>query len=112
VRCSINCDAPDWRAVLAIGAVAFRPVVTLNDTGEVHGLKSFEALESPDLFSQLLTNPNAFASFLKDHCHDIYSAMFVFQIQPVFPQYPCSIVHVLPAVNGKDTDAIIAKLFE
>jgi hypothetical protein len=39
VRCSITWDPSDSRAVFAVDAVAFRPVVTLKDTGEVEGLE-------------------------------------------------------------------------
>jgi hypothetical protein len=38
---------------------------------------SLDQLETPDLFSPLLTNPNSSASFLKDHSDNVDTAMFV-----------------------------------
>jgi hypothetical protein len=102
----------DVRAVLSVDAVAFRPVVTVDEGGRVRGFKGLNQLESPDLFSQFLTDPDAFVSFLRNHWRDAYSAMFVFQLQPVSPEYPCSILHVIPDVSGKGRPEIVDKLRE
>jgi hypothetical protein len=98
--------------ILSVDAVAFRPLVTISETGEVKGFKSLNQLHNPGLFSQYLTNPQAFVSFLKDHWDDAYPAMIVLHMQPVSPDFPCSISHVIPEVKGKETAAIVAKLLE
>jgi hypothetical protein len=90
--------------VLAVDAVAFRPLVTVTENGEVTGLKHLTQLENPDLFTEFLRDPHAFAHFLQQHWKQTYSNLHAFHIQPVNPKFPCCVIHVYPAENGKGND--------
>jgi hypothetical protein len=90
--------------VLAVDAVAFRPLVTVTENGEVAGLKRLTQLDSPDLFTEFLRDPQAFSNFLQQHWKQAYSALHAFHIQPVNPKFPCCVIHVYPAENGKGND--------
>jgi hypothetical protein len=96
--------------VLACDAICFRPTVVVREDGKVEGLAHVKSLDTPDLFTQFLADPNAFMAFLKNHWKDAYSAFFAFQVQPLDPDLHCSLVHLLPRENGKGDDEIVAKL--
>jgi hypothetical protein len=87
--------------ILAVDAVAFRPLVTITEDGEVGGLKHLKHLDDPDLFTEFLRDPESFSHFLEAHWKDAYSDLFAFQMQPVDPALPCCVIHVYPAENGK-----------
>jgi hypothetical protein len=92
MRSSINQEMTDARVVLSVDIVAFRPLVEVNQNRKIEGLKNLDPVESLDLFSQFLINPDEFVCFFKDHWDDAYSVMFVFKLQPVCSDYPFSIV--------------------
>lgn len=98
--------------VLSVDAVAFRPVITVHHDGRVEGLKTMNEIENLDLLSQFLSDPGSFVSFVKDHWDETYSALFAFQLQPLNPMWPCSIIHTMPAMNGKGTEEVTQKLLE
>jgi hypothetical protein len=73
---------------------------------------TLDRLENPDLFSQFVANPEAFIQFLKRHWDEVYTSLFVYQLQPVNPNLPCSILHIIPALHGKATTQVIEKLLQ
>jgi hypothetical protein len=97
--------------VLAVDAVAFRPLITVHENGTIDGLNEINDID-PDLFDKLVGQPQAFATFLREHWTHAYSSLFVFQIQPLDPRLHCGIIHVLPAINGKGTSEIVSRLFD
>jgi hypothetical protein len=98
--------------ILSVDAVAFRPLVTVSEDGEVHGLKNLTRLEDPDIFAHFLRDPPAFAHFLQTHWKQAYSNLFAFHLQPVDPDLPCCVIHVYPARNGKGNPETVRKLLE
>jgi hypothetical protein len=60
----------------------------------------------------LMGQPQAFAAFLKQHWADAYSALFVFQIQPIDASFHCSVIHIVTAVHGKGNSESVSRLFE
>jgi hypothetical protein len=64
-RTANNVDAEDRvDVILSIDTVAFKPLVTIREDGSVEGIADFDCLESPDLASQLITNPTLFHQLL------------------------------------------------
>jgi hypothetical protein len=51
-----------------------------------------------------------FASFVKDYSDDVSSTLFAFQIKPIRPDFPCSIIHAMPAASGKATQEVVGLL--
>jgi hypothetical protein len=70
-------------ARLAMDAVAFRPLITNQKNGFVEGTEDLDCLEFPDLFSQFVSNPHLFHDFVVTDWNEAYSALFVFQVQPI-----------------------------
>jgi hypothetical protein len=103
--------ATDSSVILAVDAVAFRPVVTISEDGTIDGLNHIDEIDA-DLFDKLVGQPQAFVTFLKEHWTDVYSALFVFQIQPTDPQFHCGIIHILRSTNGKGTSETVSRLFD
>jgi hypothetical protein len=101
-----------WDVILAVDAVAFRPLVTVTEDGEVHGLKNMTRLADTDMFTEFLRDPPAFAHFLETHWKQAYSNLFVFHLQPVDPALPCAVIHLYPAENGKGNPDTVSKLLE
>jgi hypothetical protein len=94
-------DPSDGRKVIfAVDAVAFRPVVTITANGEVKGFEHVKHLDNDDLF----------AHFLQQYWKDVYSDLFVLHIQPVNRAFPCTVIHVYPAENGKRNQMIVQTL--
>jgi hypothetical protein len=100
----------DRRVILSVDAIAFRPMVTISDAGSVDGLKDLTHLDNPDLLTQFLADPAAFSEFLRQHWDSTDTALFVFQIQPLHPNLTCCIVHVMPAVSGKENNEMVERL--
>jgi hypothetical protein len=48
------------QAILAVDAIAFKPVITIREDGSVEGIDGFESLESSDLSSQFLSHSRLF----------------------------------------------------
>jgi hypothetical protein len=104
-------DLSDGRkAILTVDAVAFRSAVTITGNGEVKHLKHLKQLDNDDLFAPFLRNPKAFAEFLQQHWKDAYSDLFVFHIQPVNHAFPCTVIHVYSAENGKGNQITVQTL--
>jgi hypothetical protein len=59
------------QAILAIDAVAFKPLITIREDGSVEGIDDFESLKSPDLFSQFASHPRLFQDFVIMHWHEV-----------------------------------------
>jgi hypothetical protein len=97
----------DRHVILSVDAIAFRPMVTISDDGSVDGLKDLTDLDSPDLLTQFLSDPAAFSAFLREHWDSTYTALFVFQIQPLRPDLTCCVVHVIPAVSGRGNNETV-----
>jgi hypothetical protein len=92
---------PSCAVTRSVDAVAFRRVITIHEDGHVEGFKTMSEFDSPDIFSQFVSNPRAFASFVKDHWDDTYTAVFAFHHEPLHPHVPCSIIHPMPVRDGK-----------
>jgi hypothetical protein len=104
--------ATDRHVIVSVDAVSFRPRVTISEDGEVEGLDDLTKLPDPDLFEQYLLHPKEFTEFLKVHWKHAYTAMFVFQIQPIQPHLPCCVIHVVPEKNGKGTADTVRRLLQ
>jgi hypothetical protein len=111
-RQAIPLEITSCPVVLSADAVAFRSVITIHEAGCVEGLKTMNEVDSPDLLSQFLSDPGAFVSFVRDHWHEADSALFAFQLQPLNPAWPCSIIHAMPVKSGKGTQEVVQKLLE
>jgi hypothetical protein len=74
------------------------------------GLDDIKQLESLDLFEQFLLNPQEFAAFLRKCWSRTYSALFVFQIQPLLSDLPCCVIHVWQHCNEKKDANIVQHL--
>jgi hypothetical protein len=95
---------------LGVDAAAFKPLITIQKDGSVKGIEGFDCLESPNLFSEFVSNPHLFYDFVVTRWNEAYSAFFAFQAQPISHQFTCCAVHVIQAVNGKGTPEIVRKL--
>jgi hypothetical protein len=104
-------DIPDRTIVLAVDAVAFRPLVTVTD-GEVRGPKHLKHLDDHNSFTHFLKDLNAFIEFLHKDWEEAYSSMLVFQIQPIHPSLPCPVIRVYPVEYGKGTQDTVATLLK
>jgi hypothetical protein len=110
-RTANNVNAEDHvDVILAVDAVAFKPLVTIREESSVEGIADFDCLKSSDLFSQLSANLTLFHQFVLSHWKEVYSLLFVFHIQPVYKQLTCCAIHALQARNGKRTPQIVCKL--
>jgi hypothetical protein len=58
----------------------------------------------------LIANPRSFHDFVVTHWKEAYSALFVFQIQPISNQFTCCAVHAIQAADGKGTSETVIKL--
>jgi hypothetical protein len=66
-----------------VDAIAFKPLIRIQEDGSVEGIEGLDGLESPDLFSQFASNPHLFHGFVVTHWNEADSALFVFQVQPI-----------------------------
>jgi hypothetical protein len=99
-------------AILSVDAVAIRPLITVHEDGRIDGLDNLSQLETPDLFSQFITDPRHFHDFICQHWDSAYSSLFVDHIQPVAPDLTCCAIHCVATTNGKGNPATVAKLRE
>jgi hypothetical protein len=110
-RAANNVDPGHFiQTILAADAIAFKPLITIKEDGSVDGIEGFDSIESPDPLSQLIANPRLFHDFVVTHWKEAYSALFVFQIQPISNQFTCCAVHAIQAADGKGTPEIVIKL--
>jgi hypothetical protein len=105
-------DIPDRTTVLAADAVAFRPLVTVIDDGQVRGLKHMRHLDDQNILTHFLKGRNAFTEFLHKRWDEPYSSMFIFRIQPIHPLLPCIVIHVYTVEHGKGTPDTVATLLK
>jgi hypothetical protein len=63
-----------------------------------------------DLFTEFLKDSQAFSSCFEKYWKDASSNLFVFQIQPVHPMSPCSMIHAYLAENGKGNAQVVTTL--
>jgi hypothetical protein len=75
----------------------------------IEGLDKFPEFD-PNLFETFLRQPQVFVSFLQEHWDAAYSALLVFQLQPLHSNLYCRVIHIIPATQGKGTEAIVAIL--
>jgi hypothetical protein len=75
-------------------------------------LENLSHLETPDLFSQFVTDPRQFYDFICKNWNSAYSSLFVHQVQPTVPNLTCCAIHCVATTNGKGNPATVAKLKE
>jgi hypothetical protein len=80
--------------------------------GKIDGFMTLDRLENLDLFSLFVANPEAFIQFLKKHWDEVYTSLFVSQLQTVNLNLPCSILYITPALHRKTTAQVIEKLLQ
>jgi hypothetical protein len=85
----IEGNADPVPSILSVDTVAFRPNITIDESGRVEGADGIGRLESPDLFTQFVLDPDAFRGFLAEHFDRAYTSLFVYQIQPIDPKFTC-----------------------
>jgi hypothetical protein len=85
---SIPADIYDRMTLLAVDAVAFRPSVTVDEEGSVHGLKNLMPLDDRDRFTQFLAHSWDFARFSQNNCAQAYSALLLLIFSPLIRSCP------------------------
>jgi hypothetical protein len=75
-------------SILLVDAVAFRPNITINESGKAEGVNGIDHLESPDLFTQFVLDPDAFRRFLMEHFDRACTYLFVYQIRLLIRNSP------------------------
>jgi hypothetical protein len=83
-------------------AVTFCPTITVDELGKVEGIQATDHLEYVYLFAQFMIDPVAFQDFVKDNFDHACTSLFVYQIQPFDRKLTCCVVHIDPAVKGKE----------
>jgi hypothetical protein len=63
----ISGSANSISAILSIDVVAFRPTITIDESGKVEGLDGIHQLDTPDIFTQFVLSPCAFRDFVTQH---------------------------------------------
>jgi hypothetical protein len=107
---SLPPNVSDGSIVLAVDAIAFRPLVTITEEGQIRGLKYLNRLDDEDIFTHFLRDSNALAEFLYEHWKGADSSLFAFHLQLTNPISPYSIIHVYPADNGKRNQETVQTL--
>jgi hypothetical protein len=97
-------------AILFVDAVAFRPIITIDESGKVDGLDGIHQLDAPDMFAQFVLNLCAFRDFVTQHFDRAYSSLFVYQIQLIDPRFTCYLVDAMAAISGKGTEGTVVTL--
>jgi hypothetical protein len=87
-------------------------VITIYENGEIGGIEDLSNLKSPDLLAQFVTHPKKFHEFIFQHWSAAYSSLFVYQLQPLTPEFPCCALHVVKATNGKGNNQTLEKFEE
>jgi hypothetical protein len=62
-----------------VDAIAFKPLITIQEDSSVEGIEDLDCLKSPDLFSQFVSNLHLFHDFVVTHWNEAYSALFVYK---------------------------------
>jgi hypothetical protein len=85
---------------LGCDALAYKPTVEVTASG-LRGMDVSDFDFDSELSESLLASPKAFLDFVKAHWDRVLHAVFVFQIQPLDPEFWPFLVFVQPAAHGK-----------
>ena len=90
--------------ILSVDAIAFSPDVTITKDNKIIGLKKdvFQNIENPYQF--FCENAQQWLNSLMINWNQIENYAFVYYIQPINPDYSCSIIHFSPSPQGKATN--------
>ena len=86
--------------ILAVDAVSTEPIVKILENGEVTGLITNMTLTEEEII-YLKNEIRRQEEFIKKVKNMTVSSAFVYQFQPLNSIYPCFVVFIEPAVNGK-----------
>jgi hypothetical protein len=64
-------------AILAVDAVAIRPVITIYENGEIEGIEDVNNMTPPDTLTQFVVHPIKFHEFIFQHCDAAHSSLFM-----------------------------------
>lgn len=95
--------------ILAVDAISFNPNVKIDSKGFVKGLIQDEKISDSDLI-KFERNFSAFEEFVKKNKYSIITNAFVYQAQPISPNYHSFVVHMSPSSQGKGTDREVSLL--
>lgn len=87
--------------ILSVDALCFRPEISVSPNGDVSGIQNFIHDDRTDIFQTFSEDPDQFVMFLQEHWNEAFAAAFVFQLQPLSPNYPNLILNVAPHIHGK-----------
>ena len=98
--------------ILSVDAIAFKPIVTINENGFVNGF-----IETKKLSKQQLKFVNQSWSNFENYIQQnfdkaVIKDAFVYYIQPIDMRFSCFIAHIHPSTQGKATDREVDILFE
>jgi hypothetical protein len=85
---------------LACDALACKDSVKVT-AGELRGIDESDFDFDSELSESLLVSPKAFLDFVKAHWDRLLHPVFVFQIQPLDPEFRLLLVFAQPAADGK-----------
>jgi hypothetical protein len=100
------------QVILSVDAVSIPPMITICENGEIESIEDFAKLTSPGHFTQFVLHPRKFQEFIQQHGDAVYSSLFVYQVQPLSPEFTCCAVHIANARNGKGNQQTVEKLEE
>ena len=89
--------------VLAVDAVSFDPLVSIDKKSFVYGLKKNKKLLNEEI-DILEKNFTKFEEFFKENKNVVITDAFVFQAQHLISEYHSFVVHVHPSTQGKGTE--------
>lgn len=87
--------------ILSVDALCFRPEISVSPNGDVTGIQNFIHDDRTDIFQTFSEDPEQFVLFLQENWKDALAAAFVFQLQPLSPDLPNLIIHIMPHIHGK-----------
>jgi hypothetical protein len=74
----IEGNANPFRSIRLVDAVAFRSNTTIDESGKAEAVDGIDHIESADLFTQFVLDPDAFRGFLAEHFDRAYTSLFVY----------------------------------
>ena len=99
------------KVVLAVDAISFNPILTIDKSGTVYGTINTEKIDDVKL-KKLNQDFTAFEKFVQKRKKFIVTDAFVYQVQPLLPFYNSFVIHVHPSTQGKGTDREVELLFK
>ena len=90
-------DIEDKRVVLAIDAASVSARVSVSHNGEVKGLLETKWTNESE---KILSSPQEFAAFVKDHENEIIRYFFVVYICPLYPNAKSFPIALIPKCSG------------